>query len=718
MGIPDNIGPYRIIREIGRGPLGTVYLAGHPTLVTQVALKALFPDPSLSPTAPELTEARTGFRDYAMAVAQFSGPGIVGFHEFDAVEETGVLYIAMEYCEKGSLADLLRTSGKLAYAQARPMFLRIATSLQLIHSRGSSHRNLKPSNVLFSTEGAVLTDFGISKEIEDTIHTNPAEQAASLAYESPEALEHKEMDQRSDIHALGLLMYETLTGENPFRDIATRRTVRKVLEYDPPELPPDSAPEAVRVFVLHALSKEPADRPPDWDDLMEALKEGPVAAVHAPTPVMPERPVEIAAKIEPPRQMEAATDAQEKSEAGTQEARRVSEPEKIPETEQDRQPERVLPPEIPPPEPPSVKPPEPPIVPQQKIPKPPEVPTQPAELKRHRQGLVPVKPKRRKRRWVVVLPIVLGVLAAALVALALVKGSPPDSEVTEKPGSEALQQVFYGVPVKLAGPRPDCSYALSIAECDVNVSGFGPPLAEDVKDRIEASAEVASLGPGLSDVPIKLTTPLLPGVEFDPSPASTGVLVTRLFADAVFEDITVDVRGKSSSLVYRTSPGRCNITASGPPDLVAGDIRDQIITYIDVSGLGAGDYNVPLSADLPNGLLLSFTEPETISVSIATRPPEPEPASRSFDNIQIVLTGQGSSYQYVMSQRTCSVTFSGEESRVDNVSSGQISASVNVSGLGPGTHTVRISASGPSGVTVSGKSPSSIQVTITSRGSI
>ncbi|MBU1023551.1 serine/threonine protein kinase, partial [bacterium] len=130
------IGPYEIIREIGRGGMGVVYLAKHPTLGINVALKAMYPDPSRQKDDPDLSAARERFIREAQITANLNDPHIVRVYDYGIDEKTGVLFIVMNYIDGGTLKDVLNSKTKLTLEETLKIVIPIAKTLQYLHSRG------------------------------------------------------------------------------------------------------------------------------------------------------------------------------------------------------------------------------------------------------------------------------------------------------------------------------------------------------------------------------------------------------------------------------------------------------------------------------------------------------------------------------------------------------------------------------------------------------
>ncbi len=269
-------GRYTLERELGQGGMATVYLGTDVALGRQVAIKALAPQ-----TREYLGSER--FQREVQLAAQLSHPHIVPV--FEAGEADGVLFYAMGYVEGESLKDRLEREGPLPLDEAVRLIAEVGEALQYAHERGIVHRDIKPANILLSRSHALVADFGIAKAIsgERSEHTltGTGISVGTVEYMSPEqAAGEKRLDGRSDVYALGVLLYELLVGEPPFTGPTVQAVVARILA-DPPRRLRSvraSIPEHIEQTVLSALSKTPADRPPTAQAFVDRLLHPP--AVH------------------------------------------------------------------------------------------------------------------------------------------------------------------------------------------------------------------------------------------------------------------------------------------------------------------------------------------------------------------------------------------------------------------------------------------------------
>jgi eukaryotic-like serine/threonine-protein kinase len=211
--IPQTIGRYQILKLLGSGAMGKVYLAQDPTLGRRVALKVVALDPAVEAEVRDAYLVR--FSAEAKSLARLDHPCIVQI--FDAGEDQNKPWISFELVDGESLETVLSRRGKLSIRRALLFAIDIASALDHAHRRKIIHRDVKPANILVESRTglAKLTDFGIaqaswSKSVED------GSMVGSPGYMSPEQIDGKEVDQRSDIFSLGVVLYQMLSGEQPF----------------------------------------------------------------------------------------------------------------------------------------------------------------------------------------------------------------------------------------------------------------------------------------------------------------------------------------------------------------------------------------------------------------------------------------------------------------------------------------------------------------------
>lgn len=254
--VPKKIiaGKYRLIKELGRGGMGVVYKAEDVKLKRSVALKFLPQDLTRDP------EARERFIHEAQAASQLDHSNIYTIHEID--EDAGQMYIAMACYQGESIKEKLKR-GPVSLAEAVDIALQTAKGLAKAHEKGIVHRDVKPANILITEDGSVkIVDFGLAKLSEQTQITRSGTTLGTVAYMSPEQAKGDVVDQRTDIWSLGVVLYEMLAGEIPFKGNKETAVVYSILNENPRPLHsviPD-IPYGLENIIKRALKKEPSDR--------------------------------------------------------------------------------------------------------------------------------------------------------------------------------------------------------------------------------------------------------------------------------------------------------------------------------------------------------------------------------------------------------------------------------------------------------------------------
>ena len=261
---------YQLVRPLGRGGMGTVWLARDLQLHRVVAVKVLHPWLAESP------DERARFRREARVMARLVHDSIVSVHTFG--EAGDVLYFTMRYVNGESLAERLRRDGALSVAEATRIVGELALALDYAHGEGVVHRDLKPENVMIERESgrALLTDFGVAAM---PSHDGPegAMSVGTPLFMSPEqALGEHALDGRSDLYALGALGYMLITGRPPFRGANEREiSARHVAQRAPTLAHTAGVPRHVAEAIDRCLAKDPAERWRRGRDLHEALQANP-----------------------------------------------------------------------------------------------------------------------------------------------------------------------------------------------------------------------------------------------------------------------------------------------------------------------------------------------------------------------------------------------------------------------------------------------------------
>jgi serine/threonine-protein kinase len=273
--IGRTIGNYVVQREIGQGGMGVVYLAEHPRIRRQVAIKVLLPQYSKN------AQVVGRFFNEAKAANEIRNEHIIDIIDFGELDD-GASYITMEWLDGQSLGDLLDEVQKLPIDRAIHITRGIANALTAAHAHGIIHRDLKPDNIFLVTRNGdpffvKVLDFGIAKLLGGEIATEVKTQTGAIigtpAYMAPEQCRGINVDQRSDIYSLGIIMYRMLAGKLPFAGEALGELLLQQMTQTPTSLRAidPTIPPAVDAAVLRALEKEPANRFQTVHELIAAL---------------------------------------------------------------------------------------------------------------------------------------------------------------------------------------------------------------------------------------------------------------------------------------------------------------------------------------------------------------------------------------------------------------------------------------------------------------
>ena len=245
----QQIGPYTLIRKLGRGGFGEVWLAERRAkfVTTKVAVKL---------PHDEQIDHET-IKQEATLWEQASGhPNILPI--IDADEYDGQVVIVSEFAPDGSLDEWLKTHGKMPVEQAIETTIKILDGLEFLHSRNIIHRDLKPANILLQGNTPRLADFGISRALRTTASSQSSNVSGTFAYMSPEGFDGKRSEQ-TDIWSVGVNLYQFLTGELPFPQKEPSALIAAIMMRDFEPLP-DSIPLNLRNVIAKALTKQPEDR--------------------------------------------------------------------------------------------------------------------------------------------------------------------------------------------------------------------------------------------------------------------------------------------------------------------------------------------------------------------------------------------------------------------------------------------------------------------------
>ena len=261
---------YEIVQRVGRGGMADVFLARDVLLDRPVAVKVLFPEYATDPAFVER------FRREAQAAANLNHPNIVSVYDWGRVGNT--YFMAMEYVEGRTLADILRSDQALTSAQAADIASEVASALSFAHRNGVVHRDVKPANILIGSTGVVkVADFGIARAVDTAQEANLTQTGAVMGtatYFSPEQAQGGQPDPRSDVYSLGIVLYEMVAGAPPFLGENAVGVAYKQVHDQPRPLNQIvlDIPRAFEAIVAKCLAKDPSIRYQSADALRDDLR--------------------------------------------------------------------------------------------------------------------------------------------------------------------------------------------------------------------------------------------------------------------------------------------------------------------------------------------------------------------------------------------------------------------------------------------------------------
>jgi serine/threonine-protein kinase len=305
---------YEIHKRVGRGGMADVFLARDLLLDRQVAIKILFPEFAVDPNFVER------FRREAQAAANLSHPNIVNVYDWGKYE--GTYFIAMEYVQGRTLAEILKTNKQLTPTQAAEIASEVAAALGFAHESELAHRDIKPANILIGSNGQVkVADFGIARAMNSATESNLTQAGSVMgtaSYFSPEQAQGAQPDPRSDLYSLGIVMYEMVAGKPPFVGDNPVSIAYKQVHDQPTPINRlvEGVPRPFEAIVAKLLAKDPKLRYPSAHSLRDDLRrfrngeqvQALVAAAARPTPPVEPRPTAPVTAAGPAQQVGTTPD--------------------------------------------------------------------------------------------------------------------------------------------------------------------------------------------------------------------------------------------------------------------------------------------------------------------------------------------------------------------------------------------------------------------------
>jgi serine/threonine-protein kinase len=266
----SKLGRYELRRTLGRGAMGVVYEGYDPGLGRKVAIKTILQGPGAD--AAVAAEYAERFTREAKAAARLSHPNIVQVYDFGL--EIEVAYLVMEFVHGTELEAFFVQGERFDIADATRLMTELLDALDLAHDAGVVHRDIKPANIMVDEEGhAKLADFGVARVSDGADVSQAGTMVGTPAYMSPEQIQGQKVDRRTDIFSAGVVLYQFLTGQRPFRGGGVYVLAKKILHDDPPV--PSSLVESVSPgfdqVIARALAKQPSERYQTAREFSEAL---------------------------------------------------------------------------------------------------------------------------------------------------------------------------------------------------------------------------------------------------------------------------------------------------------------------------------------------------------------------------------------------------------------------------------------------------------------
>lgn len=271
--IPEKLGRYRLINEVGRGAMGVVYKAHDPVIEREVAIKAI--ELTFETTAQEKQIYLSRFYREAKAAGKLNHPNIVTIYDVDQDKATGTPFIVMEYLEGTNLQEIISDGILLPFDDVNHVIMQVAGALSYAHKQGVVHRDIKSANILIVEQmKAKITDFGIAR-LPSSDLTKTGQYMGTPNYMSPEQIDGKiAVDGRSDLFSLGVIFYLLITGERPFSGDSFTSISYKIVHVDPipPRIINPAVPNVYNRILQRLLSKDPAQRYQTGAELVAELE--------------------------------------------------------------------------------------------------------------------------------------------------------------------------------------------------------------------------------------------------------------------------------------------------------------------------------------------------------------------------------------------------------------------------------------------------------------
>ena len=263
---PQQIGRYNILRELGQGAMGVVYEAEDPNIGRHVALKVVRTDQ----IGANREEVLRRFKNEARAAGNLNHANIITIH--DAGEHEGLFFIAMEYVQGKTLADVIASEGRMPPARVVEIMRQVCSGLDFAHARGIVHRDVKPANIMLTGSQAKITDFGIANVGDGMTITGTV--VGTPNYMSPEQVLGKAVDGRSDLFSVAVILYEMVTGERPFVGQSITTVLYKIVHEDPiaPRRLDGTIHPGLSAIIEKGLAKAPEARFSSGSEFAAALE--------------------------------------------------------------------------------------------------------------------------------------------------------------------------------------------------------------------------------------------------------------------------------------------------------------------------------------------------------------------------------------------------------------------------------------------------------------